>query len=176
MEIISYLRKYIKSMHGKVIGIGLDNEKIIEEIAKNNKILNCDLLNSIDIKSSDCKGKKTKKKYIKKLRKEYKKKNINYMIINSIKIDKYLKKIIMDSIYINKGDIYYYMNNEYEKDRIIKKYKRYNTSIKILKCDDGYIIKINTSNAKNNFFKDIIYYIVDTISNIADTIGDLLIS
>lgn len=175
MEMISSLKKYIKNMNGKVIGIGIENEKIIEEIDKNNKILECDLLNSVDIKSNAT-GKNKRKKYIKKLRKQYKKKTIDYMVINSNEADKYLKKIVKDSIYINNGDIYYYLDKNYEQDRIIKKYKRYNTEIEIKKYNDGFIIKIDTRNAKNNFFKDMIYYVIDTLSNVADLIGDILVS
>lgn len=101
MEVNNTVKKYIKNMSGKVIGIGIDNKEFIESIDKNNKILECDLLNSINIKSFN--GKKSKKKkYVKKLRKKYKKKNIDYMIINANMINKYLKKVVKDSIYINK--------------------------------------------------------------------------
>lgn len=175
MKVNSSIKKYIKNMTGKVIGLGIDNKEIIETIDKNNKILECDLLNSIDIKN-DLKGKKRKKKYVKKLRKKYKKKKVNYIIVNSNEINRYLKTFVRDSIYINNREIYYYMDKKYDIENIIKRYKRYNTEIEVINCDDGNIIKINTSNAKNNFFKDKFYFIVDTLSNIADVIGDILVS
>ena len=49
MKVNSNIKKYIKNMTGKVIGVGIDNKEILETIDKNNKILECDLLNSIDI-------------------------------------------------------------------------------------------------------------------------------
>ncbi len=175
MEVNNTIKKYIKNMSGKVIGIGIDNKEFIESIDKNNKILECDLLNSINIKSFN--GKKSKKKkYVKKLRKKYKKKNIDYMIINANMINKYLKKVVKDSIYINKKEIYYYMNKEYDIENITKRYKRYNTEIEVKEFIDGSLIKINTSKAKNHFIKDKIYYIMDTLNNIADVIGDILVS
>lgn len=162
-------------MTGKVIGVGIDNKEIIETIDKNNKILACDLLNSIDINGT-AKGKNKKKKYVKKIRKKYKKKKVNYIIVNSNEINRYLKTFVRDSIYINNTEIYYYMDKSYDTENIIKRYKRYNTEIEVIKCDDGNIVRINTSKAKNKFFKDKLYYIVDTLGNIADIIGDILVS
>ena len=68
------------------------------------------------------------------------------------------------------------MDKSYDVENIIKRYKRYNTEIEVIKCDDGNIVKINTSKAKNKFLKDKFYFIVDTLSNIADIIGDILVS
>lgn len=174
MKVNSNIKKYIKNMTGTVIGVGIDNKEIIETIDKNNKILVCDLLNSININGINKSNKK--KKYVKKLRKKYKKKNVNYIIVNSNEINRYLKTFVRDSIYINDTEIYYYMDKTYDIENITKRYKRYNTEIEVIKCEDGNIIKINTSKAKNKFFKDKFYYIVDTLSNIADIIGDILVS
>lgn len=176
MKVNSNIKKYIKNMAGTVIGVGIDNKEIIETIDTNNKILVCDLLNSISIGGTSKGKNKKKKKYVKKLRKKYKKKKVNYIIVNSNEINKYLKTFVRDSIYINDTEIYYYMDKSYDVENIIKRYKRYNTEIEIIKCDDGNIVKINTSKAKNKFFKDKFYFIVDTLSNAADIIGDILVS
>ena len=174
MKKISSINKYIKNMEGKVVGIGINDKSVIEEIDKNNKIYECDLLDSINI-SGDLKGKKKRKKYIKKIRKRYKKNNIDYVIIDPTNLFRKLKFLIKDTIYINKKYIYVYMNKDYDYDLIIKRYRRYTKDIKIIKCDDGIIIKIDCKNAKNNYFKDKIYYILDTLSNISDLIGDILV-
>lgn len=176
MKVNSNIKKYIKNMTGTVIGVGIDNKEIIEIIEKNNKILVCDLLNSIDIDGTSNDKNNKKKKYVKKLRKKYKKKNVNYIIVNSNEINRYLKTFVRDSIYINNTEIYYYMNKSYDIENITKRYKRYNTEIEIIKCDDGNIIKIDTSKATNDFFKDKLYFIIDTLGNIADIIGDVLVS
>ena len=47
-------------MTGTVIGVGIDNKEIIETIDKNNKILVCDLLNSININGINKSNKKIK--------------------------------------------------------------------------------------------------------------------
>lgn len=175
MKKISNINKYIKNMKGKVLGIGINDTSIIEEIDKNNKIYLCDLLDSISLESSET-SKKTRKKYIKKIRKNYKKKDINYIIIDPTNLFRKLKFLIRDTIYINNQDIYIYMDKEYDYELIIKRYQRYTKDIKLIKCDDGYIIKVNSSNAKNNYFKDKLYYILDTLNNIADVIGDILVN
>jgi len=176
MKVNSNIKKYIKNMTGTVIGVGIDNKEITETIDKNNKIVMCDLLNSIDIDGKSQGKNKKKKKYVKKLRKKYKKKKVNYIIVNSNEINRYLKTFVRDSIYINNTEIYYYMDKFYDIENIIKRYKRYNTKIDVIKCDDGNIIKINTSKAKNNFLKDKLYFIIDTLGNGADIIGDILVS
>ena len=175
MKVNSNIKKYIKNMTGTVIGVGIDNKEILETIEKNNKILVCDLLNSVNIEDNLIQKRK-KKKYVKKLRKKYKKKNVNYIIVNSNEINRYLKTFVRDSVYINDTEIYYYMDKNYDIENITKRYKRYNTEIEVIKCDDGNIIRINTSKARNKFFKDKFYFIVDTLSNIADIIGDILVS
>ena len=175
MKVNSNIKKYIKNMTGTVIGVGIDNKEILETIEKNNKILVCDLLNSVNIEDNLIQKRKTKK-YVKKLRKKYKKKNVNYIIVNSNEINRYLKTFVRDSVYINDTEIYYYMDKNYDIENITKRYKRYNTEIEVIKCDDGNIIRINTSKARNKFFKDKFYFIVDTLSNIADIIGDILVS
>ena len=175
MKVNSNIKKYIKNMTGTVIGVGIDNKEILETIEKNNKILVCDLLNSVNIEDNLIQKRK-KKKYVKKLRKKYKKKNVNYIIVNSNEINRYLKTFVRDSVYINDTEIYYYMDKNYDIENITKRYKRYNTELEVIKCDDGNIIRINTSKARNKFFKDKFYFIVDTLSNIADIIGDILVS
>ena len=176
MKKYNYLNKYIKKISGNVIGIGINNDEIINSLKNNDSILNCDLLNSKTIDKSNSKGGKTKVISVKKIRKKYRKKTINYMIINIDEINKYLKTFIRDSIYITSNEIIYYMDKKYDIDSLIKKYNRYNTKIEIIRCEDANIIKINSENAKNNYIKDKIYYVVDTANNISDFISDILIN
>ena len=51
------------------------------------------------------KGEKTKKLNIKNLRKKYKKKGLNYMIVNAEDIMPYKNRFVRDSIYITKKSI-----------------------------------------------------------------------
>ena len=55
-------------------------------------------------------------------------------------------------------------------------YKRYNTKVEYTEYKIGYILTIDNSKSKTNFIKDILYFIKDTFYNIAEAIGNLLIS
>ena len=41
---------------------------------------------------------------------------------------------------------------------------------------NGYIIAIDNKNGKNNFLKDKLYFIKDTLYNFAEFIGNILVS
>ena len=61
---------------------------------------------------------------IKKLYKYFKKKSIDYIICDYEQITKYYKYVFRDSIYLNNGKIYFYLNKNIDMDYILK-YKRY---------------------------------------------------
>ena len=88
----------------------------------------------------------------------------------------YYKYFIKDSIYISNNKIYVYFDKKIDKEFIISKYKRYNVKIKDAKIKNGYLLEIDASKAKNKFFKDELYFISDTMYNIAEFIGNLMIS
>ena len=146
--------KIIRSLDGNVLGIGLD-EEMIKEIELNDKIIECDLLNS------HTKGKKkfslfNKTINIKKIRKIFKKKKVDYVVCNYDEISKYFNTFIKDNIYINNKKTYYFGNIDIE---LLKyKYGRYDTTI-IVKYKN--LIEIDNSKAKNNLFKDTYYRIKD---------------
>lgn len=176
MKIINVLNRYVKKMEGNLVGIGLKDTDLIKNIEKNNKIVMCDLLNSISINSKKSTKKREKKKYVKNLKKHYKYKNINNMIINASEVENILKILIKDTVYINKGFIYYYSKKKSLLELIEKRYNRYTKDTKIVKYEDGYILQINTEKAYNSIIKDGFYYILDTLYNVADIIGNVLIS
>ena len=98
------------------------------------------------------------------------------MIINTSEVDNILKILIKDTVYINKGNIYYYSKKKTTLELIEHRYNRYTKDTKIEKYEDGYILQVNTEKAYNNYFKDGFYYILDTLYNVADLIGNILIS
>lgn len=174
------LDKLIQKMEGNVLVICID-DKLIEKFDKNNKV------NLYSIYSNSNKSglfNKSKKKQtnkgktinIKRLRKHLNKKSVDYLICNMDEIKEYYKYIIKDTIYLNNNKLYIYSSNEIDKDFIISKYKRYNVEIEINEFKNGYILTIDNSNSKNNFFKDKLYFIKDTFYNIAEAIGNILIS
>ena len=138
------LKKIIKNLNGYVLTIGLD-DNYIKYIEQNNNIIDCYCLNNASDEGNE-KGKKGKTIYINKIRKKFKKKNIDYIICNYDVIKKYMKTFIKDSVYINKNKLYYYGDIDYE---IISKYKRYKSIINKINS----IVEIDNSNSNNNIFK-----------------------
>lgn len=163
------LKKIIKNLDDNVLGIGL-SEDLIKEIENNDKIINCNLLNPY------IKGKKkfslfNKTIKIKKIRKIFKKKKIDYIICNYDEINNYFNTFVKDSVYINKKKIYYFGNVDI--DLVKYKYGRYDTNI-IIKNKN--LVEIDNSKAKNNFLKDNYYRLKDFKDRLIELIGDILMN
>ena len=165
-----------KLVSGNVLGIGVD-EKISQILEQNERVLNCNLLNSEVKITQQGKKERQKKISVKKIRKIFKKKNVDYIICNIEEMKKYLKTFIRDSIYINKDMLYIYnIKDEELKEELIKKYKRYNTKIEEIKDKNNIILKIDNKNSKTNKIKDIKYMIIDTLISLFNLISDLLLN
>ena len=167
-----------KCTSGNVLGIGVD-EKISEILEQNDLVTNCNLLNSYskETNKKQTKKKKLKKIRIKKLRKVFKHKKVDFIICNTEEIKKYLKTFIKDSVYINKDMLYLYnIKDEELKQELIKKYKRYNTIVEEIKDNNEIILKIDNKNSKTNIFKDTLYLIIDTLTQLLNIISDLLLN
>ena len=179
------LNNLIKDFKGNVLVIGLD-DKSLSYFNKNNKINLYSI--SKDYSKSGIFKKKNKVLYneknlnkgkninIKKLRKYINNKSIDYLILNMDEIIEYYKYIIRDTINVSNNKIYIYASNNISKDFIISRYKRYNVDIDITDYKDNYLITIDNKNIKNNFIKNKIYFIKDTLYNIAELIGNILAS
>lgn len=167
------LIELVNDFEGTVLAIGI-NEKISAAIDKNNKILKCDILNYITNKKEvkEAKSKRSKIINIKKLRKIYKRKKVDYIICNYDEIKKYLNTFVKDSVYINSSKLYLYGN--VNKELVLKKYKRYTDKIKVIKKQGSYLVEVDNTNTKNNIFKEFIYRIIDGFNNAVEVIGDVL--
>ncbi len=169
------LIKIVKKLEGSLLGIGIENEKVLEEINKNSKIFNCFLLENIKKKGVNSKLRfkgKRKKVNIKKLKKKFKKKQMDTIICNYNYINKFTKHFVPSSIYTCQDKVYIYNVKKEEKEEIIKKYQRYTSDIKI----KDNLIEINMQGTKNKFFKDKVYFIGDTLNNLLDLITNILIN
>ena len=173
------LEEYIKKAQGNVLSVCLD-EKLMKVFDKNDKIN----LYSIESKSSiGLIGSKNKRKTnkgkninIKKLKKYLNKKSVDYIFCNMNEMYSYYKYFIKDSIYLNNNKLYIYADKEVDKDLLIKNYSRYNVTIQYKEYKTGYILIIDNKNSKSNLLKNILYFIGDTLYNVAELIGNLLIS
>lgn len=166
----------IKNINGNVLGIGIDNEHFISALDNNNKITICNLMNLNSSNATKSRGKKGKTVNIKKIRKKFKKKRVDYIICNINDIKNFTKTFVKDSIYINKNKLYIYGNTDYDYEILVKKYQRYKNSIDIDTSESKFILTIDNSKAKTNFIKDTMYLIIDSISNLFDLITNVLTS
>lgn len=172
------LEEIIKKIDGNVLTVCLD-EKLINSLKDNNKInlysINSNKNNKKIKNNNKMKNNKGKSIKIKKLRKYLNKKSVDYLFCNMNEMFKYYKYFIKDSIYLNNNKLYIYANKEIDKELIINNYKRYNVEIECTDYKNGYIIIVDNTQSKNNFFKDKIFFIKDTFYNIAEMIGNVLI-
>ena len=111
---------------------------------------------------------------IKKLHKYFKKGSINYIIVDYEQILKHYKYVFMDSIYLSKGKLYFYMPKGIDSD-YINKYKRYNSKINIKEYDNTKLVIIDNSKSKTSKLKNIVYLIGDTMTNLIDFISNILV-
>lgn len=160
-----------KHLNGVLLVIGVEDQLVLETILNNHKITNCDTLNLIDKKT-----KYVKEISSKKLKKHYKKKRIDNIICNYKHIASNSRYFIRNSVYINRENIYLYCNDTVDYETVIKKYKRYNTNVKVTTFDNQILLTINTSKSKNHPIKDIFYLIKDIYASFIDLISEFLVN
>lgn len=173
------LESIIKKCEGNVLAVCLDS-KLMLQLNKNNNI---GLISIESNKSSGIGEKSGKKKKlngsktisIKKLRKYIEKKSVDVLFCNMNEMNDYYKYFIKDSVYLCCGIVYLYFDNDIDLEFIEKLYKRYDTEIESTKYKNGYIVKIDVSKAKNNYFKDKLYLLHDSLYNLIEFIGNILV-
>lgn len=160
----------LRKIEGSVLAIGLDSKK--QSILENNKkICECYLLDSGKEEGTSFKG-KSKTINIRKIKKVFKKKRFDYIVGNFLELEPYLRSFIKNSIYLNKGKLYFYNMTDFDLDELKNRYSRYNACVEIKKN----LIIIDNSQAKTNVFKNIFYYICDLIYDVIDYIGKILVN
>lgn len=174
---INEIIKEVKSIKGTVLGIGIEDKKVLDEIEKNKNIQLCFLLNNYK-KNTNKKFKlnkkgKTKKINIKKLKKHFRKKSFDNIICNYETIKKFYKSFVPNSIYINKGKLFVYGNIKY-LENIKEKYERYTSEIITNKNNKNFLLIINNKDVKTNIIKTNYYKIKDTLNEILDYLTEFL--
>ena len=171
---VKFIEHWISQISGKMLGIGIEEPSILEEVMKNDSILECNLLESISLEENG-KG-RTKYLPIKKLRKRFKKKQTEYLLMKDTVIRFYLHRIIKDSIYLIKKEIVIYGIPDMEELELLKKrYQRYKVEMKSEKEGKEWILIINVEHAKNNRWKDFIHFPFDYLYHLMDLASEMLI-
>lgn len=171
-KITNNLIDQIKNMQGNVLGIGINDPKVLKQINENENIIFCDLLDKIEKGASGSKSSKSKKISLNKLRKQYKKKRIHYLIVEEEMV-KDVKNFVKDSIYITNTEIICILN---EESKMKQKYKRYKTIIQEVDCLDGNLLMVDVTKAKNNKIKEFFYSIIDIAMEFIEIITNLLLN
>lgn len=170
-----------KNFFGNVLCIGIKDEKILTPLRKKED-LNVFTVDRNPKKGIFSRRKKAKTKdgkivNIKKLRKTFKKKSIDFMICDINEIYDYFKYFIGDSVIINRGKLYIYGTSAYIDPNVLaKRYKRYKASVEIIVDNDNFLLVINNKHSKTNWFKNRVLVFIDTFHNIGDMISTALIS
>ena len=161
------MKEEIRKLKGNLLLISND-EKLMNLIEKNKNITESYVLSNI---SSSKKGKlkfKNKKIQINKIRKYFKKKSIDNIIVDYSLIKKYISCFVKNSIYLNKGNLYFYNLDE----DIDYKYKRYNVEIE----KNKNFMKIDNTKSKNKFINDNYYIFKDKKDKLLDILSDFITS
>lgn len=170
------INQKIEEGKGNVLAI-CPTDSMITSLEKNDAITVCDVLSN---PKQNGEGKRTfrqKTFNFKKMRKKFKKKRKDMIIGEVTELSRYMKTFVRDSIYITKGTIFLFIQNpDYDYDLLVKRYKRFGIDCVIEKCDDGILFTMEVGQAKNHFWKEKIYYIIDILIEMIDLIGDVLIN
>lgn len=167
------LRKILKEIKGNALLVGINNQYVLDAIYKNKDLVG---IYSLDRAKLFNKQPKTNTETVKlrKLKKKFKD-GLDYMICdaNGINID--LRRVMYNTYtLIGKEIIYYGVYDEYDVDRLAKKYERYNCKVDKKIYDDSFILRIKVKDIKVT--KLFLHKITDTFNDIVEVIGNLLMS
>lgn len=171
----------IKIFEGNVTLVGVNDNKIKKNLSKNKNInifeLNRPERGKIFSKKKKLKSSSGKKVSIKKFRKIFKKKSVEYLIIDLNNVFDYYKYMASNSIYICNKKIYIYGDSDYltAKD-VAKKFKRYTKNIECIQIDNEYLVIVDCKNTKYRYFKEKFYLAIDSFLNLGDMISYFLTS
>ena len=159
----------IKKLEGSLLAVSIEDDKVIKEILKNNKInQSYNLKNKKKIKKEEDSEDITINKLGKKI-----KIKVNHLICDINGISYYLSKIIKQSYkLVNDKVIFYGISDDYDINKLVRKYKRYNCNCEIKKFDDNFLVVIDISNIKIRFINKILNNIKDFFIDVIDAIGN----
>lgn len=174
----------VKTFTGNVLCLGVQDEGILKNLGSNSKVnvytIERNYTRSIFFRkkrSKVAKDKKGKKINMKKLRKTFKKKSIDYIVCDISEIYDYFKYFIYDSVVINKKKLYLYGDSKYIDPKVLgKRFERYHAKVEVSTSSTEFLLIIDNEFSRGNWLKAKWYIIVDTFHNLGDMISAALIS
>lgn len=171
----------LRNFEGNTLCIGVTDKKIISVLKSNKKVglyeLSRPVKRKFFSKSKRIKTDNGKSVKIKKFRSLFKKKSIEYIIIDLNNLYDYYKYLAANSIYVCNTKVYIYGHSDYLTGKdVAAKFKRYKTEIECIQVDDNYLVIVDVSQAKYRWLKNKYYLIIDTFHNLGDYISYFLTS
>ncbi|MGE5455596.1 MAG: hypothetical protein ACM3O4_00610 [Ignavibacteriales bacterium] len=178
MKLERELVNITKKIKGSLVCFDVNNNNIIEAIRNNKKINDYYEFTFGGRVAPKMKSSISRKKYnIKKIRKYFKKKSVNYFIGDIRNLKKYFNSFIKNSINLNNDTIYLYgKNSDYEIDELRYRYERYGIKVKVKTDEEHFLLEINVKDAKAKILKNCKYRIRDNIYNLGEYISQILIN
>ncbi len=167
----------IDNMAGSLLGIGIDDDSMLEKIENNKKIDLCYILSNGGSKNNKkfklFKKGRDKKINIKKLKKFFKKKSIDNVLCDYNVIKKFSRNFMGGSVYINKGKLYIYGNIQDLKN-LKERYERYTKDVELIKNSKSFILIVNNQKTRSTAFRDSIYKMTDFFNDSLDYLTEIL--
>ncbi len=114
---------------------------------------------------------------MKKLRKAFKKKSIDYLVCDISEIYDYFKYFLYDSVVINRGKTYLYGESKYIDPNVLaRRFHRYHAKTKVETEGDSFLIIVDNKDSRGSWLLSRWYVIVDSFHNLGDMISAALIS
>ena len=153
------LIKIIKNLKGNVLIVGIDSEKVLEEVNNNKKIKNCYLL-------KDTKIIKHKKVISDKELEKLLSKNKIYEIVCNYYTNKDVFKKIPSKFYLD-GKLYLYgYMSKYEAEEIKEKYSYYTKNIDVITVMGETIMTIGSETKENKSDSFVLIDLIDAVIGI----------
>ncbi len=171
----------VDTLKGNVLCICVNDNKITKSLNKNKNVNFFEFSRSekrkLFSKRKKVKLNNEKKVNIKKFRKVFKKKKIDYIIIDVNNIYDYFKYMAANSIYVCSKKVYLYGKSDFiTASSVAKKFERYKAKVECIQDNDEYLVIANVKKTKYSRGKEILYLIIDTFINLGDMITFLLTS
>ena len=109
--------------------------------------------------------------------KKFHKKKIDDILCNMNDIYPYLKTFVKDSVYINKGKLYFYgEKGKYDLEKMVQKYKKYHAKVEQDFEGNYFFFTISNEQSKPSKLKDIWFSVSEFMIWLYEIIGEMLIN